>query len=96
MEYGVFPTRKFQAVLAGYVEARLHNDLRVKNTDEFTPEALEVRELEQKLVGHLAIPYYIVMDPSNEKVLLTHELRLVDQEEKLLEFLEEGRALLDR
>ncbi|MFQ5503336.1 MAG: hypothetical protein ACE5F1_00905, partial [Planctomycetota bacterium] len=64
--------------------------------DELTEASRKVVALQEKLVGSQARPYYLVMDPSDRRVLGRHTLSLLDQEAKLLVFLGEARKAWQR
>ena len=85
----MFPKESFRDVLVDrYVEARLHNDEFKEGTNTLTDRAVAIRELQEELVGHFALPYYMVMDPETREILGEHTLALIDQEAKLLDFLD--------
>jgi len=82
----MFPNTDFQSVLDQYVEARLHND---KNN----AASERIMDLQDKYIGHRALPVYMAMDPVDEEVLGKFELpALGDQRTALLEFLRNQRG----
>jgi len=91
VEYGLFPTDEFKDVLDDYIEARLHNDGKVKGTEEWTEETIKVRELQQVLVGDGTLPTYLAMDPETREVISLHRLATFNHEDKLLDWLDESR-----
>ncbi len=63
MEFSIFP--KHEDLLKQFVEIRLHTDHK--------DEALKKRavELQRKLVGHEALPVYILLDPGKPEVVVS-------------------------
>ena len=60
MEVSIFPT--VRAELARFVEVRLHTD------DETHGEKFQA--LQKRLVGHLSLPTFVVVDPEHPDVVL--------------------------
>jgi hypothetical protein len=81
MEQNMFPRTVVRNELEKFVLVELY-------TDRETPEDQANRALEQKLVGTVAIPVYVIMSP-DEKVLQVFQGSTRDEKE-FLAFLSKG------
>lgn len=63
MEAKIFPRPAVAAALERYVEARLHLDA----------AGAKYLEKQQKMVGTLARPTYVIVDPRTEEILTTQQ-----------------------
>ena len=67
MEEQVFPSPAVAELLTdGYVEARIHTDHQEKGDAQ--------RKLQQDMVGFVAAPYYVIIDPKTGQKLGEHKL----------------------
>lgn len=89
MELGWFRKSPIADTLEGFVEARLHTDLR--NNDELLERIVELQEL---YVGDVGLPNYVIVDPSDESNHGRYTgICVTDTEaEEFTEFLKKGRA----
>ena len=70
MEERIFPSPAVAELLTeGYVEARVHTDHNEKGEAQ--------RALQQQMVGQLAAPYYVIVDPKTGQQLRQHKLENV-------------------
>ena len=82
MEQTVLPAPKIAALLEpGFVEARLHTD----HPDAEKGDANRKRQMQ--MVGYVAAPFYVVVDPKTGKELGKYELPRTDWERSFGGFL---------
>ena len=72
----------------GFVEARLHVDIRRNLTAE---QLAANQQLERDLAQTSAMPTFVVVDPATEQVLGIHNLSGTDWESPFIEFLSRVR-----
>ena len=86
MEQDVFPAPKIAALLEpGFVEARLHTD----HPDAEKGDANRKRQM--AMVGYVAAPFYVVVDPNTGKELGKYSLSGSDWEGEFAAFLAAAR-----
>jgi hypothetical protein len=82
MERKVFPSPRIAKLLESrFLEARLHND----GDDDAVVERVE--RLQNELAGTVALPTYVIQDPSTKRVLVAPHSGLTS-EAKFKKFLE--------
>ena len=65
MEGGPFLSRKMQEEFGRFVMIELHTDGRAKNVVESSERN---REIQRQRFKTIALPYYVLMDPTGKKV----------------------------
>jgi hypothetical protein len=86
MEQDVFPAPKIAALLEpGFVEARLHTD------HPNAEKGDQNRKRQMAMVGYVAAPYYLVVDPKTGKELARHTLSGSSWEADFAAFLQKAQ-----